>query len=80
MEPLNVVEQIRSRFIKSPIRLMSNTLPLELAEEAFASRVVATMANGTHTANQRISAQKALIVGAGKLASPVRMQKTDQLP
>ncbi len=53
---------------------MSNTLPLELAEDPFASRVIATTPNGTHAGNQCISTQKALIIGAGKLDSYVKMQ------
>lgn len=53
---------------------MGNTLSLELTEEAFAGCVNATMSDGTHTANQRVAIQKALVVSAGELAAAIRMQ------
>jgi len=79
MKPLDVIEQIRPHFIASPIRLMGNTFPFEQTEETFTGSVIATMTDGTHTANQRVATQKVLVVSTGELPrSECRI--TDQSP
>lgn len=48
---------------------MGNALPFQLTEEAFTGCVVAAMPDCTHAADQRVAIRKALVVGAGELAT-----------
>lgn len=49
-------------------------LALEHAKEAFNQGVIGTAAHGTHTTDQVMAFQKALVLVAGELAAAVRMQ------
>ena len=71
MKPFDVIKQVCSRLITCPIGLMSDTLPLEHSEKAFAGRVITAMADSAHAAHQRVAAQKALIIAAGELGAAI---------
>jgi hypothetical protein len=51
MEPLEVVEQIRSCLVARAVLAMVHALPLEHSEEALAGRVVGVMADRAHAAD-----------------------------
>lgn len=74
MEPLDVVKHVGFGGVQRWVVMPVDALALEHAEEAFAGRVVATVADGTHRTQQRVLLQKALVVAALELTAAVRMQ------
>ena len=74
MEPLDVFEHIGPCGIECRIRRAVDPLALEQAEEAFAGRVVAAVADRTHRAHHPISRQVTLVVAASELTAAVGMQ------
>jgi len=74
VEPLDVVKHVGLGGIERWVLMPVDALALEHPEEAFAGRVVATVADGTHRARQRVLLQEALLVAALELTAAVRMQ------
>lgn len=71
MEPFNVMEYLGSDFVLRPIAPMVDSFTLEHSVEAFAGRVVTTVSNSTHRADQRIAFEKSLIVTAPEPAAAI---------
>lgn len=74
MEPLDVVEDIGSGFGAGLVYPPIDTLPFQQTEEALHRRIVGTTAHSTHTANQVMALEEALVFTAGELTAPIRVQ------
>lgn len=74
MEPLQVVEQVRSCLVTGPILAMVHPFPFENPEEVLAGRVVGPVADGAHAAHQSITAEELLVLVADELAATPRVQ------
>ncbi len=74
MEPLDVVKHVGLGDIQRRVLMAVDAFALEHPEEAFAGRVVAAMADGTHRTQQRVLLQEPLVVAALELTAAVRMQ------
>jgi hypothetical protein len=71
MESLDIVKYIRPSLCASLVSAAIHTLSFQHTEEAFTGGVVRAAANSTHTGNQVVPSQKALVFIAGELASTI---------
>ncbi|MFT5449895.1 MAG: hypothetical protein ACI9DC_005093, partial [Gammaproteobacteria bacterium] len=69
MKSFDVVKHIGLACIQRRVLYVVDSLSLKHPEEAFASRIVTAMTNGTHGAQQCVSVEKALIVATAKLTA-----------
>jgi hypothetical protein len=74
VESLDVIKHVSFGFIQGRVSAMVYALALEHPEKAFAGRVVATMTDGTHAADQVVPAQISLVISTDELATTIRMQ------
>jgi hypothetical protein len=61
VEPLEVVEQIGSCLVASPILTTVHAFPLEDSEEALAGSVVGAVTDRAHAADERVATEELLV-------------------
>lgn len=71
MEPLEVVEQVRSCLVTSQILAMVHALPFEHSREALAGCIVGAVADRAHAAHQHVAAQELLTGAADELTAAI---------
>ena len=73
LEPLDVVEHIRSRVVLAPVDRAPDPLGLERGEEALLGGIVPDVARSSHRALHAIVGHQSLELFAGKLAALIRV-------
>ncbi len=74
MESLDVIDHTLPRLGERCVSAAVDPLSIEHAEESLGRWIVGTVADGTHTSKHNVIGQELLIVVAGELRSPVRVQ------
>lgn len=69
MKSRDVVKYVGPGAIPGRVSRAIGPLPLEHAEEALASRIVTTMSNGAHGADQRVLFEEPLVIATAELAA-----------